>query len=232
MPPECRAVVFDLDDTIYPYRRFTLSGFAHVARHLERACQLDARLGFSAMVGASRGIDRGREIQACLAQHDLPIALAAELIDLLRHHQPRLRLPRAAARALSALRRDGWRIGVLTNGQPSIQRRKVDALGLAPHVDAIVYAAACGRGLGKPEPEAFAEIARQIQVPARRTVFVGDDERCDVQGAIDAGMRAVRCRMWTRADGLTAAAASVDRLTQIPAVAHALLEEAPNRHAA
>ena len=45
MPPERRAVVFDLDDTIYPYRRFKLSGFAEVARHLERTCALDARLG-------------------------------------------------------------------------------------------------------------------------------------------------------------------------------------------
>jgi putative hydrolase of the HAD superfamily len=232
MPLEPRAVVFDLDDTIYPYRRFTLSGFAEVARHLERAHGLDARLGFSAMTGASRGLDRGREIQACLAQHDLPIALASELLDLFRHHQPRLRLPRSAARALATLRRGGWRVGVLTNGQPSIQRRKVDALGLAPYVDAIVYAAACGRGLGKPEPEAFAEIARQVQVPASRVVFVGNDERCDVQGAIDAGMRAVRCRVWARAAGPTAAAATIDRLAHVPSVAHALLEEAPNRHAA
>jgi putative hydrolase of the HAD superfamily len=232
MPPERRAVIFDLDDTIYPYRRFKLSGFAEVARHLERTCALDARLGLAAMAGASRGIDRGREIQACLAQHDLPIALTAELLELFRHHRPRLRLPRSAARTLSALRRDGWRIGVLTNGQPSIQRRKVDALALAPYVDAIVYAAACGRGLGKPEPDAFAEIARQVQVPASRAVFVGDDERCDVQGAIEAGMRAVRCHVWTRAAGPTAAAVTIDRFAQIPAVAHALLEEAPNRHAA
>ncbi len=232
MPPERRAVIFDLDDTIYPYRRFKLSGFAEVARHLERTCALDVRLGFSALVGAARGIDRGREIQACLAQHDLPIALTSELIQLFRHHQPRLRLPRSAAHTLATLRDDGWRIGVLTNGQPSIQRRKVDALGLTPYVDAIVYASACGRGVGKPEPDAFAEIARQVRVPARHTVFVGDDERCDVQGAIDAGMRAVRCRVWTRAADSTAAAAAIDRLTQIPTVARALLEEAPNRHAA
>ena len=86
--------------------------------------------------------------------------------------------------------------------------------------------------LGKPEPEAFAEIARQIQVPASRVVFVGNDERCDVQGAIEAGMRAVRCHVWARSAGPTAAAVTIDRFMQIPAVAHALLEEAPNRHAA
>ncbi len=232
MPPESRAVVFDLDDTLYPYRRFTLSGFLAVARHLEDTCGLDARLALAALLGARRGPDRGREIQACLVQHDLGADRLSELVDLLRHHEPRLRLPRASVRALTALRRDGWRVGVLTNGQPTIQRRKVVALGLTPLVDVVVYATAHGRGLGKPDPEPFAEIARRLGAPARRTVFVGDDEHCDIGGAVRAGMHPVRCAAWTRPIHSTAARAVVHQLTEVPAIARTLLEEASNRHAA
>jgi putative hydrolase of the HAD superfamily len=232
MQHDRRAVVFDLDDTLYPYRRFTVSGFLAVARHLEATCGLDVRLGFAALVRASRGVDRGREIQACLAQHDLDAGLASELTDVLRHHTPRLRLPATSRRTLVTLRRDGWRIGVLTNGQPTIQQRKIEALALADHVDAVLYAAAWGSGVGKPEAEPFAAVARALDVPARRVVFVGDDEQRDIAGAVRAGMVAVRCAVWIRPAEFTAAAVTVDRLSHVPVIARTLLEEASNPHAA
>ena len=232
MLPECRAVVFDLDDTLYPYRRFRLSGFLAVARHLAATRGLDTRLGFAALVGASRSGHRGREIQACLEQHDVPAADLPVLVDVLRHHAPRLRLSQTTARMLATLRREGWRLGVLTNGQPTIQARKVAALGLAPLVDAVAYAVSSGRGVGKPDPEPFASIARELRVPPAQIVFVGDDERCDVVGALTAGMQAIRCATWVAAPNATAAKAVIARMTQVPAVARTLLERGSKSHAA
>ena len=234
MRHETRAVVFDLDDTLYPYRRFKLSGFLAVARHLEHRAGLDARLAFAALTRASRGHDRGREIQACLAQHDLPAEWLPKLVELLRYHQPSLTLPRASQRVVRALREEGWRVGILTNGTRSIQQAKVEALGLRPLVDVIGYAAALGTGRGKPDPEVFAWMARSLSVPASRVVVVGDDEHCDVQGAVAAGMLAVRCTAWSNstAPDNTVALATIDRLSRVPTVASSLLEEAPNRHAA
>jgi putative hydrolase of the HAD superfamily len=232
MLPDRRAVVFDLDDTLYPYRRFKLSGFLAVARHLEATRGLDVRLGFAALAGAARSRHRGQELQACLEQYDLPAAVLPELLDVFRHHTPSLRLGRSATRVLARLRQDGWRVGIVTNGQPTIQSRKVDALGLGSRVDALVYAMRCGRGTGKPEPEPFAAVASQLNVPPPHIVFVGDDERCDVGGARAAGMLAVRCAAWTPLTTSTSAHAVVDRLARVPAVAQVLLEEALNRHAA
>ncbi len=232
MRRDARAVIFDLDDTLYPYRRFKLSGFLAVARHLSERAGLDSRLGFAAMTAASRGPSRGQELQACLAQHDLPAEWLPELIDILRHHEPRLTLPRVSRRVLQSLREHGWRLGVLTNGPRSIQAAKVAALGLAPFVDVIGYASAVGSGGGKPDADAFAWIARRLSVPAGRVIHVGDDERCDVRGAVAAGMVPVRCAVWTPLAGITAARAVVDRLSALPVIASSLIEEASNRHAA
>jgi FMN phosphatase YigB (HAD superfamily) len=58
-------------------------------------------------------------------------------------------------------------------------------------VDTIVYANAFGNGRGKPQPAPFLEAARRLGVVPARTVFVGDDLRCDVYGARRAGMRAI-----------------------------------------
>jgi putative hydrolase of the HAD superfamily len=233
MRRDTRAVIFDLDDTLYPYRRFRLSGFLTVARHLSSCAGIDVRLGLASLARASRGRDRGRELQACLAQHDLPATWLPELIEVLRYHDPSITLPSSSRRTLRALRDDGWRVGVLTNGPKSIQAGKVAALGLAPLVDVVGYATAIGSGGGKPDPDAFAWMARMLAVPASRSVFVGDDEHCDIQGAAAAGMVPVRCTAWTPPGAEPSAARSViRRLTEVPAIAASLIEEAPNRHAA
>lgn len=232
MRRDTRAVIFDLDDTLYPYRRFKLSGFLAVARHLSDRAGLDERIGFSALANATRGRHRGSELQACLEQHDLPAGWLPELVDVLRYHQPRLKLPPTSRRVLHVLREEGWRLGVLTNGPRSIQAAKVQALGLASLVDVVGYASIIGAGRGKPDPETFAWMARQLSVPASRTVFVGDSEECDVSGAAAAGMLSVRCTAWTASPAPTTARAVVERLRRVPAIASSLIEEASNRHAA
>lgn len=232
MQPDLRAVVFDLDDTLYAYRRFRLSGFSVAARELERRTGLDRRLGFRAMHRATRGVTRGREIQACLTQYELPLALADDLVDLVRHHVPQLRLPRASVRLLGTLREEGWRTAILTNGTPSIQRRKVAALGIEPLVDAVVYAAEVGSGAGKPDPDVFAFVADRLGVAAARTVMVGNDEDADIGGALLAGMHAVRADVWHRQPPTSRARAIVARLTDIPVVLRHFALEDPRRHAA
>jgi FMN phosphatase YigB (HAD superfamily) len=186
---DARAVVFDLDDTLYPLRRFVISGFAAVARDMERRWSIDARQALAVLTGASSR-KPGRELQICCDRFGLPATAVGDFIHLIRAHSPAIALPRASRAVLQKLRA-GWRLGVLTNGLPDLQARKIDALGLRFLVDAVVFANEVGDGAGKPSSEAFVEVARRLQVPADRTVFVGDDERCDMFGAARAGMRTI-----------------------------------------
>jgi putative hydrolase of the HAD superfamily len=229
---EPRAVVFDLDDTLYPYEQFRISGFRAVAAHLAVAQRLDERAILAALLRASRGADRNRELQACLTLFALPGELIDELLGIVRDHEPRLVLSIHAASALNHLRRAGWRLGILTNGEPDVQQRKIDALGLWSAVDAVVYATACGTGAGKPDPAAFQEVARLLDVRPDRAVFVGNDEACDVAGAIGAGMHAVLCSVWDRASSPTRAHRIVNHLSEVPAVALALVKGGSSSHAA
>ncbi len=232
MQPERRAVIFDLDDTLYPYRRFVLSGFVAVADHLARTTRIDRRRAFRVLVRASRGDGRGSELQACLVAFGLPMTMLPMLVNVLLQHQPRLSLPRPVFRMLNVLRSEGWRIGVLTNGSRGVQARKIAALGLIRYVDSVVYATEHGQRRGKPDPEPFVEILSRLGVASSNAVFVGDDEHCDIGGARRSGLLTVRCTVW-RARGIaTAAHAVVSRLSHFPHLAQRLLEETANRHAA
>jgi FMN phosphatase YigB (HAD superfamily) len=191
MQPEARAILFDLDDTLYPLRTFVGSGFVACAGYLDRAMGLDPRGVLSVLLAASDGPDRGRELQVCAEQFGLSHTIVGTLVEVIRQHDPVLRLPRASREALAALR-GGWRLGVVTNGLPDLQARKADALGLPRLVDTIVYAHAVGDGRGKPQPEPFLEAARRLGVSPDRTLFVGDDVGCDMFGAGRVGMRTVQ----------------------------------------
>lgn len=218
------AVLFDLDDTLYPWRRFALSGFAAVALEVEQATGADRREVFAALRRAWRNGDRGAELQACAGRFNLPVATIPELIELIRNHEPRLRLPRSARGALVALRAE-WSLGIVTNGPPPGQRRKIAALGLPQLVDAVVYACEHGSGAGKPEPEPFETALERLGAAPRQTVFVGNDEHCDIRGAAALGMRTILVDTYTvfSSGEASEADAVVSSLADVPATVESLV---------
>jgi putative hydrolase of the HAD superfamily len=173
----------------------------------------------------------GHEIDALVRRRGWPADLAPALVEIARAHDPVLILPAAAAAALSALR-PSWKVGILTNGPRAVQVKKIRALGLETRVDAVVYATEHGSGAGKPDAEPFLAVARELDVLPRRTVFVGDDERCDIGGAAAVGMKTVRVRAWVDGPATSAADAVVSSLTDIPALASGLLRKGSEFHAA
>src|SRR5581483_579891 len=174
---ESRAIVFDLDDTLYPYRAFVRSGFAAAAAHIAEATGVPARRVYRALCRASAAA-RGRELQRVCERYGIAEATIPRLVHLMKWHTPAIRLPRETRQVLLRLQA-AWRIGILTNGEPAIQRRKLAALGLPPLVDAAVCAAECGTGRGKPDGEAFAAVVDRLGVAPERSVFVGDDPEAD-----------------------------------------------------
>lgn len=219
-----RALLFDLDDTLYPHRRFVLSGFGAVAAHLEAELGIPARRSFMTLARARRH-HPGRELQVLLQAFGLPDSRLPELVEMIRTHEPRLRLPRTTAAALRAVRND-WRVGIVTNGAPAIQERKLKALGLPRMVDTVVYADAVGTRTGKPDPTAFELALARLGVRAAHAVFVGNDERRDIGGAAGVGMRTILAARYaasvtresTRAD------ATVRTMAEVPTVASRLME--------
>jgi HAD superfamily hydrolase (TIGR01509 family) len=117
---------------------------------------------------------------------------------------PRLR-PEVEAR-LSGLRRDGWRIAVVTNGDAGVQERTVERIGLTRFLDACVVSGAVG--VRKPDPAIF----RLAIGDAPGPVWMVGDSVVDIAGARAAGVSSIwvaRGRTWT-ATGLRPDAIAAD----------------------
>lgn len=93
--------------------------------------------------------------------------------------------------ALERLSRS-YRLGVITNGLPLGQRRKLERLGIARYFETLVASAEVG--VGKPDREIFCRALSRMRVAAGDALMVGDSLEGDVLGAQRAGMKAVWLR--------------------------------------
>jgi putative hydrolase of the HAD superfamily len=176
----------------------------------------------AAMSAARRRGGAGREFQALCARFSLASGAIPELVDVFRHHWPALHLPPVTGEVLRALRAEGWRMVVLTNGLPRVQRTKVFALGIHAFVDDVIYAEELAPG-GKPSPEVFRAALKRLSLPARRCVCVGDDPVRDIDAARALGISTVSVSAYTEA--VTGGAdAHVDDFMDLPAALAGLTE--------
>jgi putative hydrolase of the HAD superfamily len=186
-----RGLILDLDDTLYPRERFVRSGLAAVAHHVSIAHGVPSDLAFGAMMRSLAADGNGSELQALCRRFDLPHDIIPGLIEIIRMHTPSLFLSEDVTAALRRLRAEGWGLAILTNGLPSVQFRKVAALGLTSLVDEIIYAEEHAAG-GKPSGAPFEAALRSLELSAGQCVCAGDDAARDMRGAKSLGVRTVR----------------------------------------
>ncbi len=227
MSAESRAVLFDLDDTLYSERRFALSGFREVARVIAGPSRREEAWIFGVLQRELRRGGRASIFQKLCVELGASTDAIPALVDVMRGHLPSLRLPASSERVLEALR-PAWKLGIVTNGYPDVQRRKVLALGLHRRVDSIVYASEHGSGAGKPDREPFLAAAAALGVAPDRCVFIGNDPLCDIAGARRVGMRTI----WVARQGrshehiVCAADAMVSRVDEAAPLVGRLVKEA------
>jgi putative hydrolase of the HAD superfamily len=122
------------------------------------------------------------------------VSEAARVIDdaLLHHPPPLLEGAADAVRALSAR----YPLAVISDtgfASGRAQNALLERDGLLGCFSATVYS--CDIGVPKPRREMFEAALTALRVPPADALHVGDIERTDVRGALNAGMRAIRLDM-------------------------------------
>ena len=74
----------------------------------------------------------------------------------------------------------------MSNGWSPLQQRKAEQTGFLGPV-----LVSSDIGDQKPSPQAFGALLQAMGTDPRETWYVGDDPRCDVAGASDAGMQTI-----------------------------------------
>lgn len=87
---------------------------------------------------------------------------------------------------LRDLKARGFILGAISDWEETLPGLLVE-LGIAPFLDALAVSAIVGAA--KPHPRLFEDALRQTQIPAERSLHIGDWYELDVAGARSAGMQ-------------------------------------------
>ena len=199
-----RAVLLDLDDTVFDHRHSSRSALQAVYhRHaaaagmpFEQFAREHGRIleEFHQEVLFGRiGLDDARverfrrllEVAGVAAAIGVARAAAAMYRE---EYQAARRAVGGAAALLEAVRRRA-RVGIVSNNLLAEQREKLIFCELAPHVDELIVSEETGTV--KPDPAIFQVALDRLGATAAEAVMVGDSWAADVVGARRAGIRAI-----------------------------------------
>ncbi|MFH1862743.1 MAG: HAD-IA family hydrolase [bacterium] len=186
-------IIFDLDDTLYDHNQYLQAAFAHAASQFARVIrttpeQLNQNLQ---SLLKKRGSSYGRLFDDLLGLYGINNpTLKTEIIEAYRAAPIRaLRLYPDAQVVLPQLSRELC-LGLLTNGNPVMQRRKVVALKISPYFRFQIFAAELGSQ--KPDPIIFKQALEIAESRAETCLYIGDNPHVDFTGAKQCGIQTVR----------------------------------------
>ena len=227
-----KAILFDLGDTLIrlhpmPEMPPLLAPILAASRGIEAAQalvvsqQLVAGLGKRIVADSKAGVTAEPGLEALIAElfagdpHELAsLGAAFGRADVSRFEMVATGLSR-----LERLTSLGFRLGIVSNTStaPAMLDAYLQAAGLLPLFDAIVYSVA--RGIRKPHPELYQMALEELGAEAESTLFVGDRVREDVLGPRAAGMRAVLTHEFRQEDPAgSAPLAVISRLEELETV--------------
>jgi putative hydrolase of the HAD superfamily len=191
---DLRAIIFDMDDTLYLERDFVLSGFAAVAAWAEAELGIPQTEGFPQLKTYFEAGVRGDTFNRWLADHGLKIKpWLGRMIEVYRSHQPHITpLPEAESTLQSLAPK--YRLGLITEGYRTVQQAKLEALGLGHYFEEILIGGEDERQDWKPSPRPFEIMLERLGIQSRTAVYVGDNPHKDFLGARRAGMGSIRVR--------------------------------------
>ncbi|MCD4825522.1 MAG: HAD family hydrolase [Phycisphaerae bacterium] len=175
-----QAVVFDIDDSLYPEQQFVRSGYHAVA------CRLREQLGRDDLFedwlwqrflqGKVAGAFNDLSEAFSLALDDAEIS---QLVEIYRfHQQPDITPFDGIAELLTEIRKTR-RMGIVSDGPALMQRNKLRALGLENFFEAVGLTDNLGADAGKPNPAGFEYVQQTLGVPHESCVYVSDNPSKD-----------------------------------------------------
>ena len=221
-PAEWRlgAIVFDLDDTLYPQVEFTRSGFSAVAEWSQRngIGAADRVVAVLDELLRSHGAVHPRLFDLAIERLGISPGVLPVWIEVFRGHAAAIEPYPGVAAMLQGLA-GRYRLGLLTDGLASVQRGKVAALGFGGSFAHLVFSDE--RSTCKPDVRLYAEFEREFALPPDALLYVGDNPDKDFLGARARGWQTLRVLTGTHAQrtppsSAHAAAFEIAAVTDLP----------------
>jgi len=182
-----KAVIFDIDDTLISEYDFVLSGYKKVC---EKLCkEPDIPLSYEELYDTLLDISRGgflfvydRLFDRLGIDRDLPEnrERIKDLIRIYQTHDPDIRLYDDVDETLTELKKRGCRLGIVSDGDPARQRKKLKVCDAEKYFDCVIITDELGgEEFRKPDPRSFEKLEKELKTDLKDMIYVGDNPSKD-----------------------------------------------------
>ncbi|NLM97161.1 MAG: HAD-IA family hydrolase [Halanaerobiaceae bacterium] len=189
-----KAVIFDLDDTLYYELDYVKSGFRAVSRYISSKYGVSEEEFYQLQLDILEMEGLGKVFDLTLENFSLPLDEVERMLAVYRSHIPEgIQLYEDAEYILKKLKREKkYKTGIITDGNSLVQWNKIKALSLIDLVDEIIVTDDFGIDKRKPAPFAYLKLLETFQIQAGEAVYIGDNPLKDFIGARKLGMKTIR----------------------------------------
>lgn len=219
-----RAVIFDLDDTLYEYEPLHRTALAKLSEFTCRKLCISERQFQEAFAWGrdetkrllcNTGASHNRMLycqKALEYLHQSPTCLALDMYETYWNYMlEHMCLNDGAEELLQYCENRGLEIGICTDLTAHIQHRKLRKLGLSNHVNALVTSEEVG--MEKPNAAIYELMLSKLRVLPQEAVFIGDSLEKDVIGPMQSDINAIW--LHDKGDGIHTTASSLRKVRDL-----------------
>jgi len=186
-----KAVIFDLDNTLYNVEQYNCSAFKVIAEYLSKKYNLPEQEIYKRLVNlwSEKTSMYPHLFDELLDLFNLGNELG-NVIKIFNNYAGVLKPYPDVIPTLNELKKRDYKLGIITDGDVERQKRKLKLLGLDGFFDVIVFT----KELGNPKPSAipFQEAINELNINPQKSFYVGDNPLVDFEGAKKMKMKTVR----------------------------------------
>ena len=164
------AIVFDLDDTLYPESEYIQSGIFYILSIVQRLYNKTTYLPSLNIEDLTASNDF---IQKIIEAYKLPENVKESLLWIYRVHKPSIKIKPQVSKLITSLTGSCKSVIILTDGRSVTQRLKIESLGLS-HLPAYISEEYF---LEKPSPDRFLKIMNEFS--CKNYIYVADNPQKD-----------------------------------------------------
>ncbi|KGX86364.1 HAD family hydrolase [Pontibacillus litoralis] len=180
-----KAVIFDMDDTLFNEKDYNYSGFYHVSKYIAmKIKEINSNDLYKEMIDVFNDGTRGNIFNLALKRFEIEDYFNVnDLVNIYRNHIPKIELYNDANEALTILKQLNYKLGVITDGYSNAQWQKIKALKLDQRVDTVIITDDIGRDYWKPSSVPFQKALQDLNINGFESIYVGDNPHKDFSGA-------------------------------------------------
>lgn len=188
-----KAVIFDLDDTLYDEITYVESGFKKVSLYVESKYSISKEVFFNSLMNDLKENGRGNNFNNVLTNFNIyDEDLLYRLINIYQKHKPNIKLYPNVENLLIQIKSLYGKIGIITDGTMIMQKNKIECLGLEKYMNILIYTDEYGIECWKPCIFAFKKCLRELNIKGKEMVYVGDNPKKDFYGANKLNINTIR----------------------------------------